>query len=61
MDNEPSLIPIATWPALFTAIPLDCWLGGKTERVEAPPIRYFLPGFWFTVPEFTTFLVFGLN
>lgn len=59
--REPSLIPMATWPALFTATPRACWFGGKTDRLDAPPILYFFPAFWFIVPYDTTFLVFGLN
>ena len=45
IDRVPSLIPRATCPDLLTAIPLACWLGGNIDNVEAPPIRYFFPGF----------------
>ncbi len=45
IDRVPSLIPKATWPALLTEIALACWLGGNIDRVEAPPILYFFPGF----------------
>jgi hypothetical protein len=46
---------------LFVAIPLACWLGGNNDRVDAPSIRYFLPGFSFIIPLFYTFFVWGLN
>lgn len=54
-------MPIATCPDLLTATPLACWLGGRVDKVDAPPIRYFFPGFSFIIPTLTTFFVFGLN
>ena len=61
MLNSPSFVPIATWPAELTATALECWLGGKGDKVEAPPILCFLPRFSLTIPIFSTFLVVGLK
>jgi hypothetical protein len=36
--NVPSLWPTAMCPVVgLKAIPLEAWLGGNSERVEAPP------------------------
>lgn len=49
---SPSLLANITCPLLFAATALECWLGGRTDNVEAPPIWCFLPAFLFTIAEF---------
>ena len=46
----PSLVPMITCPALLVATALACWFGGKVDKVEAPPILNFLPGFSLITP-----------
>ena len=57
--NYPSFVPIATWPALLTAMALLCWFGGNGERVEAPLNILFLPVCSLIVPVLSTLFVLG--
>ena len=61
MLNSPSFVPIATCPALLTAMALLCLLGVKRDKVEAPLKILFFPCFSLMVPVFSVLLVAGLK
>lgn len=61
MLSYPSLVPIATCPALLIAIALLCLFGVSSERVEAPLKILFLPCFSLIIPTFSVLFVVGLK